>query len=90
MTRTQARLAELEAIRDRSLTPDEQAEVKRLAHLDRQCCAKRRRYASDPDYRALMKRRVQEWRFERYWSDPAWRASRLATAKVRRARQREA
>lgn len=62
MTRTQSRLAELEAIRDRSLTDEEQAEVKRLAHLDRQCKRRRELYGADPAYRNMLVERSLSWR----------------------------
>lgn len=65
MTRTASRLAELDAIsRKRSLTDAEQIEVKRLAHLQRQCARRRQRYASDPDFRQKLIRRAVEWRRE--------------------------
>jgi hypothetical protein len=62
MTRTEQRLAELSAIRDRALTEDEQCEVIRLAHLQRQCEARRRRYREDPEYRATLVQRSLSWR----------------------------
>lgn len=84
MTRTARRLAELEAIRDRSLTDDEQREVMRLLHLERQCRRKRERYASDPEYRRSTRERAVGWQRERYRTDPAFRAHKLAMNKASR------
>lgn len=65
MTRTAARLAELDRIsRERSLTDDEASEVKRLAHLERQCARRRERYSADPSYRRKMIDRAVSWRRE--------------------------
>lgn len=61
MTRVQRRLAELEAIRDRSLTDEEQREVKRLAHAERQRSRVMERYRADPEYRAKRVARSVEW-----------------------------
>lgn len=65
MTRTQARLAELSAIRDRALTDEEQAEAYRLLRLERQCETRRQRYASDPAFRRTMIDRAVDWRRRR-------------------------
>lgn len=63
MTRTAARLAELDAIcRQRSLTDAEAAEVKRLARLERQCARRRERYSADPSYRVALLHRERAWR----------------------------
>lgn len=63
MTRTALRLAELDRIsRERSLTDAEMREVKRLAHLERQCARRRQRYASDPAYRQAYIARAEIWR----------------------------
>jgi hypothetical protein len=83
MTRTQQRLAELEAIRDRSLTDDEQREVTRLDQLYRQCQARRHRYQSDPTYRQMMIKRSVAWKSARYNSDPEYRETLLAANRAR-------
>lgn len=85
MTRTALRLAELEAIRDRPLTEAEQIEVKRLAHIQRQCAQHRQRYASDPAYRELIKARSAAWKNNRYASDPAFRQRMIERMRARRA-----
>ena len=65
MTRTAARLAELDALcRERPLTNEEAGEVKRLAHLQRQCERRRERYAADPAYRRHLIQRAVSWRRE--------------------------
>jgi hypothetical protein len=61
--RTAERLAELEAIRDRSLTDAEQKEVKALAKRHRWNGARNRRYRNEPDYRdAARSRALASWR----------------------------
>lgn len=63
MTRTAARLAELDRIsRERSLTDAEDAETYRLLRLQRQCEQRRQRYASDPAYRRTLIDRFVSWR----------------------------
>lgn len=64
MTKTALRLAELSSIRDRSLTDEEMREVKRLAHLERQCARRRERYATDAAFRRTMIDRAVSWRRE--------------------------
>jgi gamma-glutamyltranspeptidase len=66
MTRTEQRLAELTAVRERELTDAEQAEVKRLAHLERQCAARRARYSADPSFRRKLIVRAVSHRREKH------------------------
>lgn len=65
MTRTAARLAELDRIsRERPLAEAELAETYRLLRLQRQCELRRDRYASDPDFRRKLIARSVSWRRE--------------------------
>lgn len=85
MSKTAARLAELDAIsRERSLTDDEQREVLRLAWKQRQTQAKNRRYASDPAWRERVRAENRD-RMRSYLSDPAFRAARNAKRREARA-----
>lgn len=60
MSKSERRLQELCALK-RELTPDEQRETMRLARRVRQNAANRRRYHSDPAYRADMIARKRAW-----------------------------
>jgi hypothetical protein len=71
VTGTEVRLAELAAIRDRSLTNEEQAEAYRLIRLQRQCEQRRERYRTDASLRERMRANTQRSYYRRRYGEAA-------------------